>query len=130
MELHDMCYVCFCNNDLVPCKQCVYTICKGCILNEKMSIARTTVCEHKECNDGKEGVCERASVDFVYTCGTCKFYSKIQMNDLIDVLTTLTVSAPTRTLKRPILGVGLSLLFFTIHDLDSGRFELVKSWND
>jgi hypothetical protein len=89
-----------------------------------------TVCGNKDCNKAKDGLeaCDRCVVEFVYTCGTCRLCSKIHMNELIGTITTLTISTSNRTWKKPVFGFDLTLLFFTIHDLDSGRFELVKSW--
>lgn len=125
---YDMCYVCFSKKELVPCKRCVYNICRHCILDEKMSRARLAVCDHPDCEH--ERPCGKCEIDIVFTCGTCQLRSEIKLTELMDAIRTTTVNSPKRTWTKKVIGIDEQILFFNILDLDTGVFKLEQAWTD
>jgi len=109
-----MCYVCFNEDELVQCTRCVYSICKPCILNEKMSRAIS------------DGVCIR----FTYTCGVCRAHSIISKYELTNAIIRKTIDSPLRVWEKYVAIIDLNMIFFTIHDLDTDDFEVIEAWDD
>lgn len=137
-DYYDMCYGCFSKEDLVPCGRCVYKICKRCILNEKFSEINAPLCRHDECvydhlNEEDASsmncfVCSKTAPVLDYKCGTCGLDSNIPVEDVVPAILTAVIKSPCRIWEKAIVNINHRLMFFSIHDIDTDTFELIKVW--
>lgn len=135
-KFYNNCVVCFDDTQemLLKCKRCVYRICKRCILD--MGDVDIKLCKERECKydyleedeDSHCYICSKKTTDIVFNCPTCTLKRNYKLNEFTDEIVH-TVSK-NKGLKR----FGSSdkrlnnfhLVFSTILDLDTGKYELLS----
>jgi hypothetical protein len=131
------CYVCYRDDMLVKCHQCVYSICEVCILHEKFSIVIPTLCRHESCQyvylDDTEKkaqhcfACVKKKVIVEFKCGTCLIPTRVEMDDMREGIKV--ISSRSGIFKRVPPVFNHTLVYYTIKDNDTGDIDLGMFWD-
>lgn len=134
----DICYGCFSSDNLVSCGRCVYKICKRCIINEKFSYTKISLCRHPECVydhlDKNEAetynafVCDKIPPALAYTCGACGMNTNISVEEVTPAILLAVINSPCRIWEKEIREINHRMMFFSIRNMDDDTYELIKVW--
>lgn len=135
-KFYERCVVCFSDDvKLLKCKQCVYKICKHCVVD--MGKLDVRLCNEDNCRyeylDDSETchcyVCRYKTTDLVFRCPTCTLRRNYEIDGFKEEIKER-IKYHQKGLKKfhseneELDEFGI--VFFTVMDLDSGETELLS----
>ena len=135
-EFYKHCVICFDSEiELIKCKQCVYHICKHCIVDlgkVDLHVCKNQARRYNYLDDVEECkcyVCKTKTIDIVFNCPTCSLKRNYKIDDFTSEIKERIIyhgKGLKRFASDNDTTEGCSLVYFTVMDLDTGEIELLS----
>lgn len=133
-EYYSECIICYDTpKDPVGCKQCIYSMCKRCIVDS--GSLEMKICKHKPCRYGylhntdhpKRYLCDTGTNSLLFCCPACSIRRQVSLCVLEDEIAALALQqGPVRLTSTVSALQSFALVYYTILDLDTGKCVLSK----